>query len=146
MRNDTPILLVEDDDIDALLVRRAFGELEIADQLVREVDGIDALEYLRDAANRKPRVILLDINMPRMNGFEFLKVVKADDQMKRIPIVMLTTSDVDQNVCDGFDLGVAGYIVKPVSFLKFVEAMKTLNAYWTLSRLPFDSLCSLPVR
>lgn len=138
MRNFRPILLVDDDDVDAIITQRAINELKITNQLLRRVDGEDALDYLRNESNPKPCVILLDLNMPRMNGFEFLKVAKADSELKRIPVVVLTTSDVDQNILDSFDLGVAGYIVKPVDYKQFVEAMKTINMYWTLSHLPPD--------
>jgi CheY-like chemotaxis protein len=136
MRNFKPILLVDDDDVDAIITQRAVNDLKITNELLRKVDGEDALDYLRDQNNVKPCVILLDLNMPRMNGFEFLKVAKADADLKRIPIVVLTTSDVDQNILDSFDLGVAGYIVKPVDYKQFLEAMKTINMYWTLSQLP----------
>jgi CheY-like chemotaxis protein len=134
-----PILLVEDDMIDAIIAQRAFNDLKITNKLVHKVDGEDALAYLRDKTNEKPCVILLDLNMPRMNGFEFLKIVKADDVLKRIPVVVLTTSTGDQDVLKGFNLGVAGYIVKPVNYMQFVEAMRALNMYWTLSRLPNES-------
>jgi CheY-like chemotaxis protein len=142
MRNFKPILLVDDDDVDAIITQRAVNDLKITNELVRKVDGEDALGYLRDANNVKPCVILLDLNMPRMNGFEFLKVVKNDEELKRIPIVVLTTSDVDQNIIDSFDLGVAGYIVKPVDYKQFLEAMKTINMYWTLSQLPPDKIAN----
>jgi CheY-like chemotaxis protein len=133
------ILLVEDDMVDAIIAKRALNDLKITNELVHKVDGEDALEYLSDKTNNKPCVILLDLNMPRMNGFEFLKIVKADDALKRIPVVVLTTSTGDQDVVEGFNLGVAGYIVKPVNYMQFVEAMRTLNMYWTLSRLPSES-------
>ncbi len=136
MRNFKPILLVDDDDVDAIITQRAVNDLKITNELLRKVDGEDALDYLRDQNNARPCVILLDLNMPRMNGFEFLKAAKADADLKRIPVVVLTTSDVDQNILDSFDLGVAGYIVKPVDYKQFLEAMKTINMYWTLSQLP----------
>jgi len=131
-----PILLVEDDNVDAMITRRALNELKITNQLVHKVDGEDALEYLRDPTNKKPCVILLDLNMPRMNGFEFLKIVKVDDALKRIPVVVLTTSTDDRNVVESFNLHVAGYIVKPVDYKQFIEAMRTLDMYWTLSKMP----------
>jgi CheY-like chemotaxis protein len=134
-----PILLVEDDRADAIIIKRAFNDLKVPNELVNKVDGEDALGYLKDQANKKPCIILLDLNMPRMNGFEFLKIVKADDVLKSIPVVVLTTSTEERDVVEGFELGVAGYIVKPVSYAESVEAMKTLNMYWTLSRLPKGS-------
>jgi len=136
MQNYKPILLVEDDDADVIITRQALNELKVANKLVHKVDGEDAIEYLRDQTNERPCVTLLDLNMPRMNGFEFLRIVKADKVLKRIPVVVLTTSNDDQNVVESFNLGVAGYIVKPVSYTRFVEAVKTLDMYWTLSRLP----------
>ncbi|MFH1615361.1 MAG: response regulator [Planctomycetota bacterium] len=136
MKNYMPILLVEDDNADAMITRRALNELKVTNQLVHKVDGEDALEYLRDPTNKKPCVILLDLNMPRMNGFEFLKIVKVDDALKRIPVVVLTTSTDDRNVVESFNLHVAGYIVKPVDYKQFIEAMRTLDMYWTLSKLP----------
>ena len=136
MRSFKSILLVDDDDVDSLIAQRALKELKITNELIRKVDGEDALTYLRNASNPRPCVILLDLNMPRMNGFEFLKVAKADEALRNIPVVVLTTSDVDQNIVDSFNLGVAGYIVKPVDYKQFVEAMKTVDMYWTLSQLP----------
>jgi len=141
MRNSRPILLVDDDDVDAIITQRAVNDLKIANELVRKVDGEEALKYLKDENNPRPCVILLDLNMPRMNGFEFLKVAKVDEAIKRIPVVVLTTSDVDQNILDSFNLGVAGYIVKPVDYKQFVEAMRTINMYWTLSHLPEEGYC-----
>lgn len=136
MKNSRPILLVEDDDADAIMTRRALNDLKVTNKLVHKVDGEDALDYLRGQDNQKPCVILLDLNMPRMNGFEFLKVVKVDDTLKRIPVVVLTTSDDDRNVVESFNLHGAGYIVKPVDYKQFVEAMRTIDMYWTLSSLP----------
>jgi CheY-like chemotaxis protein len=136
MRSYKPILLVDDDDVDAIITQRALNELKITNQLIRKVDGEDALTYLKDEHNPMPCVILLDLNMPRINGFEFLKIAKADENLKRIPVIVLTTSDVDQNIVDSFNLGVAGYIVKPVDYKQFVEAMRTVDMYWTLCLLP----------
>jgi CheY-like chemotaxis protein len=136
MRNSKPILLVEDDDVDAMTTQRALDELKVANKLIHMVDGEDALEYLRNDGNQKPCVILLDLNMPRMNGFEFLKIAKADAVLRKIPVVVLTTSDADEGIVESYNLGVAGYIVKPVSYKQFVEAMRTVNMYWTLNELP----------
>ena len=136
MRNSKPILLVEDDNVDAMMTQRALNDIKVTNEMVHKIDGEDALDYLRDETAQKPCVILLDLNMPRMNGFEFLKVVKAEPALKRIPVVVLTTSDDDRNVGESFNLHVAGYIVKPVDYKQFIEAMRTLDMYWTLSRLP----------
>ncbi|MHC4456595.1 MAG: response regulator [Planctomycetota bacterium] len=137
MRSSKPILLVEDDKVDAMTVERALKDLKVNNQLVHKVDGEEALEYLRNGSNSKPCcVILLDLNMPKMNGIEFLEITKADEKLKLIPVVVLTTSRADQDKIESFKLGVAGYIVKPTDYKKFVEAMRTIDMYWTLSELP----------
>jgi CheY-like chemotaxis protein len=136
MHNFKPILLLEDDSVDAMTVRRAFKDLNVLNSLVRFINGEDAVDYLRNSANLKPCVILLDLNMPKMNGIEFLKVIKADENFKRIPAIVLTTSKDDQDRIQSYQLSVAGFIVKPVDYIKFVEAMKIIDLYWTLSELP----------
>ena len=136
MRNSKPILLIEDDDVDAMTTQRALEEIKVTNKLIHKIDGEEGLEYLRDESNQTPCVILLDLNMPRMNGSEFLKIAKADTAIRRIPVVVLTTSDSDEGIVESYDLGVAGYIVKPVGYQQFVEAMRTIDMYWTLSRLP----------
>jgi CheY-like chemotaxis protein len=136
MKDKKPILLVEDDTVDTMTVGRALKEIHVSNRLICASNGKEALEYLRNADNEKPCIILLDLNMPRMNGFEFLHAVKKDDQLKIIPVVILTTSKEEQDKIDSFKLSVAGYMIKPVDYQKFVDVMKTINVYWTLSELP----------
>ena len=136
MRDYKPILLLEDDTVDAMTVKRALRDLKVTNPLVRAANGEEALVYLRDETKTKPCVILLDLNMPKMNGIEFLKIAKADDKLRRIPAIVLTTSKDDQDRFATFQLSIAGFIVKPVDYIKFVEAMKIVNLYWTLSELP----------
>jgi len=136
MRNSKPILLVEDDRIDALTVKRALKDLKVINELVHVVNGEEALKYLQNESNKKPCVILLDLNMPKLNGLDFLKIVKGEEELKKIPVVALTTSKEAPDVDASFKLGVAGYIVKPVDYEKFVEAIRVLELYWTLSELP----------
>jgi CheY-like chemotaxis protein len=136
MRNSKPVLLVEDDSVDTMTVKRAFKDLRVMNPLTHRINGEEALEYLRDKSSEEPCVILLDLNMPKMNGIEFLKVVKADDVLKRIPVIVLTTSKEECDIMDSFKLSVAGYIVKPVNYTKFVETIRTIDLYWTLSELP----------
>jgi CheY-like chemotaxis protein len=131
-----PILLIEDDSVDAMTVRRALNELHVANPLVLAENGEDALAYLQDSNNERPCIILLDLNMPIMNGLEFLRIVKADSGFKRFPVIVLTTSDEEDDKLDSFNLGVAGYIRKPVEYLKFVEIMQTIDFYWTVSEVP----------
>jgi CheY-like chemotaxis protein len=136
MRSSNPILLVEDDDVDVMTVKRALKDLNIKNQLVNTANGEEALEYLKNKDNKKPCIILLDLNMPKMNGIEFLKIVKADDTMKKIPAIVLTTSSQQQDIIESFKLSVAGYIVKSVDYTEYIEAINTINLYWTLSKLP----------
>jgi len=139
MRNSKPILLVEDDNIDAMIMQRALHEIKVPNEVIHKIDGKDALDYLSNATAQKPCIILLDLNMPRMNGFEFLKVTKTESLLKRIPVVILTTSDTEQNIIESYNLGVAGYIVKPVDYKQFVDTVRILDMYWTLSQLPYEA-------
>jgi CheY-like chemotaxis protein len=134
MRNSKPILLVEDDNVDVLTVKRALKDLNIPNQLVSTTNGEEALEFLQ--TNSKPCLILLDLNMPKMNGLEFLQVIKSDDSLKKIPVVVLTTSSQPQDIVESFKFSVAGYIVKSVDYAEFTDALNILNQYWTLSKLP----------
>lgn len=136
MKGVKPILLVEDDKVDAMTIKRALKEIKVTNRLDIARNGEEALEFLRNDKNEKPGIILLDLNMPKMNGIEFLKEVKQDDILKSIPVVVLTTSKEEQDRVESFKLSVAGYMIKPVDYLKFVEVMKTINMYWTLSELP----------
>ncbi|MHC4418132.1 MAG: response regulator [Planctomycetota bacterium] len=130
MRNSKPILLVEDDDVDAMTAKRALGDLRITNPLVHAANGEQALRYLRDENNKKPCLILLDLNMPKMNGIEFLKTVKVDDGLRTIPVVVLTTSRNEKDIVESFELSAAGYVVKPADYKKFVEAIRAINLYW----------------
>lgn len=131
-----PILLVEDDQVDVMTVKRALQEIRVTTPVVNLENGEEALHYLRDPGKVKPCIILLDLNMPIMNGIEFLHVMKSDDLLKRTPVVVLTTSEEQQDKVSSFNLGVAGYIAKPVSYRQFVEIMRTFNSYWTISEVP----------
>lgn len=136
MKKNLEIMLVEDDTVDVMTVKRALKDINVANHLIVASDGEEALTYLMDERNKRPGIILLDLNMPRMNGIEFLTAAKKNGALKNIPVVVLTTSREDQDKVDSFDLGVAGYMVKPVDYVQFVEVMKTINLYWTLSELP----------
>lgn len=131
-----PILLVEDDQVDAMTVKRALKELHVINPLVHRENGEAALAHLRDPGSVRPCIILLDLNMPIMNGIEFLQAVKGDEALRRIPVVVLTTSEEQQDKVNSFDLGVAGYMAKPVDYRQFVEVMRSINTYWTISEMP----------
>jgi len=135
------ILLVEDDEVDIMNVQRAFKKNNILNPLFYASNGLEALEMLRGRDGRPSvipsyrRLILLDLNMPKMGGIEFLKQLRVDPILQSIPVVILTTSDQDCDRVDAYKLNVAGYILKPVTFANFVEMVDTLNRYWTFSEI-----------
>ncbi|MBW4545824.1 MAG: response regulator [Symplocastrum torsivum CPER-KK1] len=137
----TSLLLIDDDEVDVMTVKRAFKKNNITSPLYVAANGIEALAMLR--GNEMPkllmgqrRLILLDLNMPRMGGIEFLRELRADPELRALPVIVLTTSNEDKDKVEAYDLNVAGYIIKPVTFTKFVEAIGTLNKYWMLSEMP----------
>lgn len=136
MRELKPILLVEDDIVDVMTVKRALKELNVLNQLIRVGNGEEALEYLNNKSNTEPCIILLDLNMPKMSGFEFLNIIKADENLKDIPVVILTTSRTEQDITESFKHGVAGYMVKSADYEKSVETIGTIVMNWILSKSP----------
>ena len=136
MHSTQPILLVEDDNIDAMTVRRAMKELSITNELIRRCNGEEALDYLRSDNTEKPCLILLDLNMPKMNGLELLRIVKADEDLATIPVIVLTTSGEPCDIIESFKFSVAGYMIKSVNYAEFKETMRVINEYWTLSEMP----------
>lgn len=133
MRTTKPILLLEDDLVDQEAVSMALEELKVINKIEACSNGEEGLEYLK---HQLPVIILLDLNMPKMDGFDFLKVVKNDKNFKRIPVIVFTTSSEERDKVESYNLGVAGYIVKPSSHEKFVEVLHALDVYWTISELP----------
>ncbi|PMS19808.1 two-component system response regulator [Trinickia dabaoshanensis] len=131
-----PILVVEDDDVDVMTIRRALKEIHVTNPVVRQENGENAIAYLRDPQNAMPCIILLDLNMPVMSGIEFLEVIKNDEHLKRIPVVVLTTSKEQEDKVDSFNFSVAGYMAKPVDYRQFVDVMRSIDVYWSLSELP----------
>jgi CheY-like chemotaxis protein len=136
MRTLRPILLIEDDSVDAMTVKRAMRDLRITNDLVHAINGEDAMKYLEDSEKEKPFVILLDLNMPKMNGIEFLRIIKSKQILKTIPVIVFTTSKEKQDVHESFQLGAAGYMTKPVDYSKFVDVLSTVMLYWNASELP----------
>ncbi len=132
-----PILLVEDDDVDAMAVHRAFRVLRITNRLDRAENGEHALTYLHGHTLDPPCLVLLDINMPGMGGIELLRTIKDNScGLRHIPVVVLTTSTEQQDKMESFNLGVAGYMKKPVDYQQFVETVRTIDRYWTVSEMP----------
>lgn len=119
-----------------MTIRRAFKEIDVANPVLVAGNGEEALAMLRDHLPARPCLILLDLNMPRMNGLEFLTAIKGDDELRQIPVVALTTSRAEQDRLECFNLGVAGYMTKPVDYRQFVEVARVITLYWTLSELP----------
>ena len=131
------ILLVDDDEVDVMNVQRAFKKANITNPLYVAGNGIEALEMLRGPIlPRERRLVLLDINMPKMNGIELLREVRKDPLLKALCVVVLTTSNEDRDRIDAYQLNVAGYLLKPVTFIDFVDVMSTLTKYWTLMEMP----------
>jgi CheY-like chemotaxis protein len=135
------ILLVEDDEVDVMTVQRAFKKGNITNPLFIANNGVEALAMLRGEPGRpslipaERRIILLDLNMPKMNGLEFLHELRADANLGHIPVIVLTTSNEERDRVQAYELNVAGYILKPVTFSIFVDLMVTLNKYWTLCEM-----------
>jgi CheY-like chemotaxis protein len=134
------ILLVDDDEVDVMNVQRAFKRNNIINPLYVATNGLEALDMLRGKSSQPipgpRRLILLDLNMPKMNGLEFLRAVREDPELRPLTVVVLTTSDDERDRIEAYNLNVAGYMLKPVTFTAFVEAMATLNKYWTINEFP----------
>jgi two-component system response regulator len=130
------ILLVEDNPNDAELAIRALKKNNLANNLVHLEDGQEALDYLYDENNEMPKLILMDVKMPRVDGIEVLRKLKSDEKRKVIPIVMLTSSKEDKDIIEAYNLGVNAYIVKPVDFDQFVKAVTQLGFFWMILNQP----------
>ncbi|MBE9042491.1 response regulator [Oscillatoriales cyanobacterium LEGE 11467] len=133
------ILLVDDDAVDVMTVQRAFKKSQVKNPLYVASNGLEALEMLRPSHKSIPpsrRLVLLDLNMPKMNGIEFLKELRQDPNIHQTPVIVLTTSDREQDRLEAYNLNVAGYIVKPVTFAQVVEVMSALDRFWTMCEFP----------
>ncbi|HCN37681.1 MAG: response regulator [Ignavibacteria bacterium] len=134
------VLLVEDDEVDVMNVKRAFKKNNIKNQLFVAENGLEALNMLRDESDDKivpmPRIILLDLNMPKMGGIEFLKEIRKDERLKNLSVFVMTTSNEDNDKVEAYNLNVAGYILKPLSIEKFISAVGILKNYWMLCEFP----------
>jgi CheY-like chemotaxis protein len=131
------ILLVEDDEVDVMNVRRAFQKNRITNPLFVAGNGVEALEQLRNGSiPRDRRIILLDLNMPQMSGIELLREIRRDPDLNMTPVIVLTTSNDERDRIEAYNLNVAGYLLKPVTFSNFCEVMAALNKYWALVELP----------
>ena len=129
MENIVNILLVDDDEVDCMNVQRAFKKSNISNPLFIAHNGVEKILPV-------PRIILLDINMPKMNGLEFLKELRADKDLHNISVFVMTTSNDDRDRFEAYNYNVAGYIIKPISFENFVAAVSILNNFWQLCEQP----------
>lgn len=139
MNKQLEILLVEDNPADAELTMRALKKRHLANNLVHVADGQEALDFLFGAGthagrdtSHKPKVVLLDLKLPKVDGIEVLRQLRADERTRLLPVVVLTSSREDRDVLDTYHLGANSYIVKPVDFEKFSEAVSNLGMYWLL--------------
>jgi two-component system response regulator len=132
------ILLVEDNPDDIELTKRAFAKNHIANELVVLKDGAEACEFLfsEDADRRLPQVILLDLKLPKISGMEVLERIRADERTQLIPTVILTSSKQEEDLLEGYRLGVNSYVRKPVDFNEFVEAVRQVGLYWLVLNEP----------
>ncbi|MCX6285256.1 MAG: response regulator [Bacteroidetes bacterium] len=138
MEKIPPILYAEDNENDIELTLAAFKECNLQNRVDVVRDGQQVLDYLnytgkfKDRPEERPVVILLDIKMPKMDGIQVLKIIKSDETLKTIPVVMLTSSSMDNDLVESYNLGVNAYVVKPVDFMEFLEAVKKIGSFWAL--------------
>ena len=136
------ILLVEDDPYDAELIITGLAENNLAGRVIAVHDGEEALDYLHyrgkfaERTGGYPVVVLLDLKMPKIDGLEVLRQIRTDEKLRCLPVVMLTSSNEDQDILEGYKLGVNTYVVKPIDFHQFIDAIKLIGSYWTVVSKP----------
>ncbi len=133
---EVTLLLVEDDDIDAISIQRAFIKHRINNKIVRACDGLEALEKLQNQEVVRPLIVLLDLQMPRMSGLEFLRVIRSEENLKDIVVFVLTTSQDEQDIFESYKLNVAGYLIKDEAGQQFTEIIEMIDGYWKVVHLP----------
>jgi CheY-like chemotaxis protein len=136
IKSEVTLFLIEDDDIDAMSIKREFKRRRIANPIVRAKDGVEAFELLASEAVSRPFVILLDLQMPRMNGLEFLTKLRADSDYKNSVVFVLTTSQDEQDIFKSYELNIAGYFIKDEVGEGFIGIVDILDGYWKVVHLP----------
>ncbi|MFC2110221.1 response regulator [Bacteroidota bacterium] len=131
---DLSILLIEDDTIEVMKLNRTISKLTLNHKVIEKNNGEEALDYLK-STTLVPDIILLDLNMPKMNGVEFLSVLRNDPVLKYIPTIILTTSNNQKDLLDCYNLGITGYIIKPLKYDDYVSKLEKLLAYWSVNEL-----------
>ncbi|MEM5563763.1 response regulator [Psychroserpens sp. AS72] len=134
MNNTLKVLLIEDDAIEVMKLNRVISTLKLDHQIIEANNGEDALEILQQK-DALPDIILLDLNMPKINGIEFLGILKNDDTLKYIPTIILTTSNNQKDLLECYKIGVAGYVLKPLKYEDYVSKIESLLAYWSINEL-----------
>ncbi len=134
MKNKLNILLIEDDEIEVMKIHRTLMSEDLKHQVIEAADGEQAIKILQNKDNL-PDLILLDLNMPKMNGIEFLRILKKDEVLKYIPTIILTTSNNRKDVLECYKIGIAGYMIKPLKYDDYVEKLKALLDYWSMNEL-----------
>ena len=133
---EVTILLVEDDDVDAMTIDRAFKKLRVGNTIVRACDGLEAFELLNDSVLASPFIILLDLQMPRMNGLEFLEALRKDPKHASSIVFVLTTSKADEDMISSYKHNVAGYFLKNSAGDEFLDIVNVLDGYWKIVHFP----------
>nr|WP_321248233.1 response regulator [uncultured Psychroserpens sp.] len=134
MSKTLKVLLIEDDTIEVMKLNRAMTSLNLKHQIIEANNGEDALHILQKK-EILPDIILLDLNMPKVNGIEFLSILKSDDTLKYIPTIILTTSNNQKDLLECYKIGVAGYVLKPLKYEEYVSKIETLLTYWSINEL-----------
>ncbi|GGD11753.1 response regulator [Hyunsoonleella pacifica] len=132
--NTLNILLIEDDMIEVMKLHRTISKLKLPHNIVEANNGEDALKILQKK-DELPHIILLDLNMPKLNGIEFLNILKNDDVLKYIPTIILTTSNNQKDLLECYKIGIAGYIIKPLKYEDYISKIEKLMAYWSINEL-----------
>jgi len=135
-KEDITLLLIEDDDIDAMTVKRSFLKQRIANPIVRAYDGVEALDLLRTKTVSRPLIILLDLQMPRMGGIEFLQELRVDEDLKDLVVFVLTTSKSEEDLVKSYRQQIAGYFIKGEVGESFLDVVNVLDNYWKVVQLP----------
>ena len=134
MKKTLNVLLVEDNLIEVMKMKRTISLLELQHNIKEAKNGEEALKALEDKSNL-PDIILLDLNMPKINGIEFLKILKADDDLKHIPTIILTTSSNQKDLLECYKTGMSGYVLKPLKYEEYVQKINTVLDYWSINEL-----------
>lgn len=146
MPDNKTLLLVEDNPDDEILIKRALGKYNVLNEIIVAHDGVEALDYLfgegefegRDISNM-PQVVLLDLKLPRMDGLEVLRRLRANQRTRLLPVVVLTSSDEEKDIIESYELGANSYVRKPVDFVQFADAVQKLGLYWLVLNQPPDA-------